>query len=404
MAKIRPFKAVRPTQNNVDQVVSRSYTDYTPEERHKHITKHPNSFLRIIDPGYDTSVKTPLFTRYAKVRERFLSYKNQGIFIQDTTPCYYVYQITTPQHVYCGIIALASTQDYEDGVIKKHENTLHKKEIAFKNYLERVQFNAEPVLLTYPDNPVLMQVIEAVKTHKATYSFTTTDPQHHQLWAVADIDIVTKIGAIFESIDTLYIADGHHRCASSYVLSKATAPTPKPTDFFMSYLIPTSDLRITEFNRLVKDLNGLSENLFLKQLETHFSITPKGTTPYKPQQSHEFSMYLDGCFYQLKLKSPLIFDTPVDELDTQILYTTILQPILGIENLRNNDRILYYNGLKGQIFMQKKVDSGTFRIGFGLYPISFSQLKTIADQGLKMPPKSTYILPKLKSGLTIYEF
>lgn len=412
MAKIIPFKAVRPTRDKVSLVASRSYQTYTQAEREARLDYNPFSFLHIVNPGYKYHREITGIDRYKLVRNRYLEFKEDHIFIQDKNPSFYVYKIVDREHqVFNGIIAAASGEDYENNVIRKHEETLAYKEIIFKDYLKTVGFNAEPVLLTYPDNPIISGIIKDIQKDRAEFEFTTTYRDTHYLWKIENADTLVTIAKEFEKMPTIYIADGHHRSASSYLLykdEKANNPNHKGDEsynFFMTYLIPESDLRIHEFNRLVKDLNGLSKEAFLIKLDTIYRIENRGEMPYKPSKKHHFSMYLDGEFYSLYLRKSLYeFGTSLDALDAQILYKTILQPILGIDDLRNDLRIMYSNGKKEVIHVKSCVDSGEFAVGFGMVPVNIEEMKQLADEGLKMPPKSTFIEPKLRSGVTIYEF
>ena len=242
------------------------------------------------------------------------------------------------------------------------------------------------------------------------YEFTTTYRDTHYLWVVDDKAVTNKIEAIFKAMPALYVADGHHRSASAYLLAKdLREKNPEHTgeetyNFFMSYLIPESDLKIYEFNRLVKDLHGLTKQEFLIKLDTYFRLENRGVEYYKPSQKHHFSMYFDGEFYSLYLrKANYKIENALDALDTQILYTTILRPILGIDDIRNCERISYEDGKKDMAYVQALVDSKEFAVGFGLMPVTTAELKQIANEGLNMPPKSTYIEPKLRSGITVYE-
>lgn len=412
MAKIIPFKAVRPTRDKVTLVAARSYQSYTMEQRESRLRDNPFSFLHIVNPGYKYDKQLSGESRYNLVRNRYLEFKEDAILVQDDKPYYYVYQITDrDQQVFNGIIAAASAEDYENDVIKKHEETIEYKEVIFKDYLKTVGFNAEPVLLTYPDNDVIAQIIKEVQKERAEFEFTTTYRDTHLLWKVENDEQLRKIEHEFQQMQTIYIADGHHRSASSYLLYKdfATYNTDQndrtSQNFIMSYLIPESDLRIHEFNRVIKDLNGLTKEEFLIQLDMVYRIENRGETPYRPTKKHQFSMYLDGEFYSLNLrKTGYEIITSLDALDAQILYKTILEPILGIHDLRNDERISYFNGKKDIVSMKSAIDHGEFSVGFGMVPITIKEMKTIADDGLKMPPKSTYIEPKLRSGITIYEF
>ena len=407
MAKIIPFRAVRPTRSKVGLVASRSYESYSQDERDSRMSYNPYSFLHIINPGFKYDQHITGEQRYRLVRNRYLEFKEDGIFIQDEHPSFYVYKIVDRfNQEFNGIIAGASAEDYEKDLIKKHEDTLEKKEHLFKSYLKTVGFNAEPVLLTYPDNSIVESIIKEAQHGFPEFEFSMTYKDTHYLWKIEDEAQIKQIQHEFDKMQTIYIADGHHRSASSYLLSKdEQASKNKSYHYFMSYLIPESDLRLHEFNRLVKDLNGLSKETFLIKLDSIFRIENRGDIPYHPSKSHHFSMYLDGEFYSLYLRKTIYtFDNALEELDAQLLYKTILQPILGINDLRKDERISYMHGRNEMITIKTEVDSGNFAVGFGMIPATIEQLKAIADAGLKMPPKSTYIEPKLRSGLTIYEF
>lgn len=412
MPKIIPFKAVRPTRDKVSLIASRSYESYTQEQLEARLRDNPFSFLHIVNPGYKYQKEIAGEARYQLVKNRYQEFKEDGVFMQEEKPCFYIYKIVNrEENVFHGIVAAASVEDYEKDIIKKHEDTLAQKEIIFKEYLKTVGFNAEAVLLTYPDNNELNIIIEKVMETRAEYEFTTTYRDTHYVWGVDDKNIISKIETIFKHMDAVYIADGHHRSASSYLLAKDLQSENKnhsgkeKYNFFMTYLIPESELKIFEFNRLVKDLNGMTKEEFLIQLDTVFRIDKRGIDYYKPSKKHHFSMYLDGAFYSLYLrKDNYNFKNALEALDTYILYTSVLKPILGIEDPRHDDRIAYSHGKRDLAYVKSQVDSGEFTVGFGLVPITIDEMKHVADEGLTMPPKSTYIEPKLRSGVTIYEF
>ncbi len=410
MAKLIPFKAVRPTRDKVSLIAARSYDSYTPEQVESRLRDNPFSFLHILNPGYKYHKEISGAERYGLVRNRYLEFKEDGIFVQDKKPSFYIYKIVNREGLeFNGIVAAVSTQDYEDDVVKKHEDTIEYREVIFKEYLKTVGFNAEPVLLTYPDNKELSTIMEFEMQNRAEYEFTTTYRDTHYLWQLDDEVKVKRVQQIFADIPTLYIADGHHRSASSYLLSKdmqAKSKSEKDSSFnyCMSYLIPESDLKIYEFNRLITDLNGLSKEEFLIKLDYYFRIDNKGLEYYKPSKMHHFSMYLDGEFYSLYLRKIYEINNALDGLDTNILYQTVLKPILGIEDQRNDKRLDYADGKKDLAYVKTLIDNGEFAVGFGLLPVTTEEMKQIADEGLKMPPKSTYIEPKLRSGVTIYEF
>jgi len=412
LAKIIPFRAIRPTRDKVSLIASRSYDSYTPAEREARLRDNPFSFLHIVNPGYKYQKKISGEERYTLVKNRYQEFKEDQIFQQDEKPCFYVYKIVNRDNQeFQGIIAAASAQDYEDDIIKKHEDTLEYKEVIFEKYLKTVGFNAEPVLLTYPDSDALATIMDKVIKQRAEYEFTTTYRDTHYLWPIDDERIVSKIEDVFAKMNTLYIADGHHRSSSSYLLAKHQKEAndnhtgTEAYNYFMSYLIPESDLQIYEFNRLIRDLNGLSKEEFLIKLDAMYRIENRGQAYYKPSKKHHFSMYLDGDFYSLYLrKNNYEISNALDSLDAQILFTTILEPILGIEDLRNDTRIEYSHGRNDLAYVKTLVDTEEFKVGFGLLPVTTDEMKQIANEGLKMPPKSTYIEPKLRSGVTIYEF
>ena len=412
MAIVKPFKAVRATRDKVAMVSSKSYEIYTPEMLNSKLAFNPYTFLHVINPGYKyhkQDISGEL--RFKLVHNRYLEFKEDEIFTQDKAPAFYIYQKTTSTDNFCGIITATSVEDYHNNVIKKHEGTLKERELLFENYLKNTGFNAEPVLLTYPDNDVISSIINKYKQQRAEYEFSTTDKDSHLLWVVNDKNDIKKITATFKEIDTLYIADGHHRSTSSCLLAERLAKeNPNHTgkedyNFFMSYLLPESQLSIYEFNRFIKDLNGLTPDEFLIELDTFFRIENRNQELYKPKEKHHFSMYLNGEFYALYLRKSLYnFTDALSELDAQILYSTVLKPILGIEDIRNDSKIVYSQDKSDSLELKTKVDSGDFKVSFGMLPTTINELKEIVDSNLLMPPKTTYIEPKLRSALTIYEF
>lgn len=412
MPKIIPFRAVRPTRDKVSLVAARSYESYTKKGRKFRMDRNPYSFLHIVNPGYKYQKEISGKQAFALVRNRYQEFKEDETFIQEELPSFYIYKIIDRNgRVFCGLIGGASIFDYENNRIKKHEDTLEDREELFKEYLDTVGFNAEAVLLTYPDNKTITDIITQVTKERAEYEFTATTRDTHYLWVLNDPKNVSAIQEAFAQMPQLYIADGHHRSSSSYLLAKEhqkkdPAYHKEATyNYFMSYFIPESHVQIYEFNRLVRDLNGLSKEEFLIALDTYFRIENRGVAAYRPSKKHHFSMYLGGEFYSLYLrKSNYNFENTLEALDTQILYKTILEPILGISDLRNDDRIAYAGGKKDMMYVKSAIDKGDYTVGFGMVPLTMEELKTIADDSFTMPPKSTYIEPKLRSGMTIYEF
>ena len=411
MAVIKPFKAVRPSRDKVALVSSKSYEAYTPAELGAKLDFNPFTFLHILNPGYKYQQEVSGKERFKLVHNRYLEFKESNVFVSDNSPCLYVYETKKGHDTFCGIIAATSVEDYKSGHIKKHEATLNNRVQLFENYLKSTGFNAEPVLLTYKDSDSIDYILNSIKLERPEYEFSTTDRIYHKLWVVKDVETIEKIEKEFSSIKDLYIADGHHRSASSALLAEDLASeNPNHTgdeayNYFMSYLIPESHLKISEFNRFVKDLNGLSKEEFLLQLDEHFRVENKGQQFYIPTKKHHFSMYLDGEFYSLYLrKTHYDFENALSILDAEILYQNVLKPILGIKNINHSDRIGYAHTKKDSLSIKTLVDNGIYKVGFGLIPIDVNEMKDVADEHLTMPPKTTYIEPKLRSGLTLYEF
>jgi uncharacterized protein (DUF1015 family) len=404
MITIKPFKAIRPTRDKAYLVATRSYVSYTHEELEEKLNNNPYTFLHVINPDYHDKKHSHGQERYQKVKTRFEQFRHLEYFIEEEKPAYYIYQQQAQNHVFTGIIAATSVQDYLDGKIKVHENTLSAREEMFTNYLNATGFNAEPVLLMYRPQAALGELKKRYINTRAEYEFTSTDKALHLLWPVtndADVALITKT---FAEVDALYIADGHHRCASSvHLAALRQGPPDAAHNYFMAMLLPETTIRIHEFNRLVKDLNGLTTDEFLAAIKQNFFVRELEVALHRPFSLHEMSLYVDGKWYSLFYK-PGIFnpEDAVAGLDCQILSSSLLDPILGIKDLRTDSRIEFLPGNTGPEGIKKAVDSGKFKAGFGLYPVSIEQLKRVSDEGLVMPPKSTYIEPKLRSGLIIY--
>lgn len=409
MAQVKPFRAIRPTRDKVALVTTRSYDIYQKKELSDILRLNPFSFLHILRPGFKYHKKVHGNKRFKMVHNRYEEFKENGIFKSDDKPRFYLHQKSFDGDVFWGIIGLASLDDYQNSVIKKHENTLSEREALFGNYLEITGFNAEPVLITYPDNAFLSSLILKYRALRAEYEFTTNKNRTHLMWLIEEEDEVKQISEAFGSIPALYIADGHHRTASSNFLyqkmkSGDNQLAKELSRHFMAYFIPESNLRITSFFRFISNLNGLHKREFLMALDEDFRIENLGKHYYTPSKKHHFSMYLDGDFYKLYLRRTSFNPAnELDHLDSQILFKKILEPILGIKDPSNDKNISYLPEKGNEMQLQHLVDSGEFVVGFGSFPVSVKQLKTVADHNLTMPPKSSYIEPKLRSGLTIYE-
>jgi len=412
MATVKPFKGVRPNRDKVALVSSKSYEAYTQEQLTAKLNFNPFTFLHVVNPGYKyhheelTDDK-----RFKLVYNRYLEFKEEHIFDQDETPSFYIYKKIKPNGTsYCGIISSIAAADYHNNHIKIHEQTLASREVMFENYLKNTGFNPEPVLLTYPDNNTIEKIINKYVQERSEYEFTSLDKDTHLLWIIDGKEDVETIENEFKKVETLYIADGHHRTTSSCLLAKHMAEQnpnhsgDEPYNYFMSYLLPASQISVFEFNRFIKSLNGLTADEFLMELDMYFMIENKGLSLYKPDTKSHFSMYLEGNFYELKLRESVYqYSDSLSRLDAQILYETVLKPILGIEDIRDASKIVYSQDKSDGLELKAKVDSGEFAVSFGMKPTSIREIKKIVDDGLVMPPKTTYIEPKLRSGLIIYE-
>jgi len=410
MATIKPFKATRPTRDKAALATARSYDQYSKKELKAQLNYNPYSFLHIIRPGYIEDLELTGDEKFKMIHTKYEDFKTEGIYIKDEKPQYYLHQKSYENDIFWGIIAIVHVEDYQNNIIKKHEDTLKEREELFGNYLDITGFNAEPVLLTYPDNNFLNSIYEKYSPIRSEYEFTTHTKRLHKLWVIDNPLDITLIENEFKKMDAIYIADGHHRTASSnYLAEKLKLENKHHTgnegyNFFMGYLISDSNLKISEFNRFIKDLNGLNKTQFIEKLSEHYTIENRGQKLYKPTKKHHFSMYLDGDYYSLYLKNTNYkINNALSDLDTHIIYKTILKPILGIQDLKTDSRIKCLPAIYAKKQLKKEVDSGFYKVGFGTFPISVKQLKAIVTENLKMPPKSTYIDPKLRSGLTIFE-
>jgi uncharacterized protein (DUF1015 family) len=403
LAKIVPFKAVRPARDKVSLVTSRSYDEYSPAELASQLDYNPFSFLHVLNPAYVNQQKASAETRFKLVHTKYTDFKNDDVLKQEDSPVFYLYEIKSKSRVYTGIIAATSIEDYQNNIIKKHEDTLSYRVEYFKDYLHQAGFNTEPVLITYPENIVLRKWISTRKQKRPLYLFSTPNRDKHTLWRIKDDNEILWLQQQFDAIDSLYIADGHHRSASAELLYKQDKDSGNVNlNYFMSFLICETDLRIYEYNRIIRDLNGLSNKQFLDALSVNFVVENKHMELWKPDEKFHFGMYLYGEFYSIKLRD-INFSSVRETLDAQILYDKVLEPLLAIHDLRNDERIEYIPGSKPITTIKEIIDSGDYKVGFMLYPASIEEIKQLADNNLIMPPKSTYIEPKFRSGLVVYE-
>ena len=405
MAVIKPFKGIRPSKDKVHLVASRSVDGYNNAQLSSKLAENPYTFLHVIKPEFRENVKTKPGSpeQLKKVKKKFLQFIQDGILQPDSDESFYIYQQVKEGHAFTGIVACASIWDYFNNIIKLHEQTISDREEKLKSYLEVCDFNAEPVCLCYHSTPSLERIISEIIVKESLYDFTTTDKVRHTLWKVSDAKTLGEIVSAFEKMPSVYIADGHHRTASSALLGKAMKEKNKdhrgdePYNYFMAVFFPESNLKIYEFNRIVKDLNFLTKDGFLRKLSANFTIEEKGEKAYKPGKQGNMSLYIEEKWYSLTLKN-----SPPGKLDAELLTELILSPLLNIHDLRTDKNISFISGTKGIEGLKKIVDSGKAVAGFGLFPVTMKDIIKVADSGGTMPPKSTWVEPKMRSGLVIY--
>lgn len=402
MTFIKPFCAVRPNKRISNNFSSQSFELYNPEEIENILKTNPHSFLQIIKDNINPRKELSNSKRFENVKKNYDQFKSSGLLIKDQKPGFYIQELNLNGKIYNGIIAEASIGKYKLGQIKKHENTLKSRVLVFKKYLKETRFNADAVLLIYRDQRAILDLIKAVQKQPPTSVITISENEAQKLWYVAEDFQIKKIMTAFESVHSLYIADGHHRTASSMLLSDEENKAQKAG--FMAFLIPESELLVQEYNRMVTNLNGLSEKIFLNRLKLKFNVVPCKSYDLC-QKNSGFCMYLRGQFYSVSLQENFINRaSPLQALDVSILQEEILKPILGIKNTRTDKRLHYVSKNDNMRWIKNEIDRQNYAVGFRLKPVTVNQLKAIADAKMTMPPKSTYIYPKLRSGLTIYEF
>ena len=412
MINIRPFKGLRPRKDIVDKVAAKPYDVLNSAEAKAEATNNPFSFLRISKPeiNFENNIDQYAEEVYQKGKEVFTAFINENILQRDEKPCMYVYAQTMEGRTQTGLVAGSSIDDYFNDKIKKHELTLIAKENDRIKHMKTKMAQPGMVFLTYKAVEEIDVIIEHYTSHQAAENdFVDSQNVRHQLWKIDNENIIQKLVTLFkEQVPASYIADGHHRSAASAKVGKQLRDeNPNHTgnesyNYFLSCLFPSNQLQIQDYNRLVKDLNDLSEATLLEKIAQHFTIEKIGQTIYKPTQLHEFSMYVNGNWYKLNAnKNTYNENDPIGVLDVTILSKYILDEILNIKDQRTDKRIDFVGGIRGLGELQKRVDSGEMKIAFAFYPVSLDQLIAIADTGNIMPPKSTWFEPKLKSGLVI---
>lgn len=412
MALVKPFRGVRPPKEIVESVECRPYDVLNSEEARIEAGDNEMSLYHIIKPEIDFPVGTSEYDPrvYEKAAENFAKFQQNGWLKQDQKPMYYIYAQTMNGKTQHGIVLGASVKDYLNGTIKKHELTRQDKEEDRMKHVRVTNANIEPVFLAYPDNDILANVINKYTKQVPEYEFIApVDGFGHQFWLVDNESDIITITEQFAAMPSLYIADGHHRSAAAALVGQekvlANGDNPEAEyNYFMAVCFPAGELTILDYNRVVTDLGEYGDDDFLKALEKNFEVTCMGADNYAPQQIHEFSLYLDGCWYRLNVR-PGRYDEndPIGVLDVSISSRLILDELLGIKDLRRDKRIDFVGGLRGLDELKRRCDSGEMKAALALYPVSMKQIMDIADNGMIMPPKATWFEPKLRSGLVIHK-
>lgn len=412
MAKVKPFKGVRPPRELVEQVASRPYDVLNSEEARAEAAGNPMSLYHIIKPeiDFEPGMDEHDARVYDKAVENFRMFQDKGWLRQDDNENYYIYAQTMDGRTQYGFVVAAWVPDYMEGRIKKHELTRRDKEEDRMKHVRCNNANVEPVFFAFPDNEALEQIIRDVTAGEPEYDFTAPDGFGHTLWVISDPGMIEKVTEEFGKIPNMYIADGHHRSAAAVLVGAEKAKNnPNHTgdeeyNYFMAVAFPASHLRVIDYNRVVRDLNGMTPAEFLKRLDENFIVEEKGTETYHPTGLHNFALYLDGKWYSLTAKPGTYNDDdPIGVLDVTVSSDLILRDMLGITDLRSDKRIDFVGGIRGLEELKRRVDSGEMAMALALYPVTMKQIMDIADTGNIMPPKTTWFEPKLRSGLIIHK-
>ena len=412
MSTFRPFKGIRPVPEKAKAVASRPYDVLNSEEAREEAAGNPVSFLHVVKPEIDLPVDTDLYSEpvYQMAVSNFSKMVDSGVFMEDETPCFYLYELTMDGRTQTGIVGCSAVEEYFEDKIRKHELTRQAKEEDRKNHIRYTDMNAEPVFFSYRAEPKIDALVSAKVVDTPVYDFEAEDGIRHRFWVVEDPEWIEQIVEQFQGIPEVYVADGHHRTAAAALVGKERKEgNPNHTgeeeyNFFLSVLFPDNQLKIFDYNRVVTDLNGLSTEEFLKRIEENFTVEEKGSAPYRPDGVHVLSMYLEGTWYRLVANEGTYDDSdPIRTLDVTVLSECVLTPILNITDLRKSSRIDFVGGIRGLEELSRRVDSGEMAVAFALHEVSMEQLLNIADTGNIMPPKTTWFEPKLRSGLVVHK-
>ena len=409
MAVVRPFPCIRPAADKAAQVAALPYDVYNRKEACQAVAGNPLSFLNIdrAETQFSNDVDTYDDQVYAKAKELLNARIEDGTFVEDGSEAYYVYGLTMDGRRQAGIVACSSIDDYQNGIIKKHENTRESKELDRIRHIDETDAHTGPIFLAYRAVPELSQIVDQAMSEPELYDFTSSDGVRHQVWKIGSGEMIRRIEDLFGQIPCTYIADGHHRAASAVKVGlKRRMENPdytgnEPFNYFLTVLFPDDQLMILPYNRVVRDLNGLTKEEFLEKISEPFLVEKVGIQAYEPEKKGKFGMYLDGEWYCLTAKEGILSDDPVAGLDPSILQDNLLCPILGIQDPKTDKRIAFIGGIRGMKELERRV-SEDMAAAFAVSPVSIGELLHVADAGLLMPPKSTWFEPKLRSGLFIH--
>ena len=410
MAQIRPFRAYRPCQGMEERIAALPYDVYNRAEACEVVKKNPDSFLAVdrAETQFGEEVDTYADCVYEKADQMLREKILEGKFVQDPTPCFYLYELTMDGHSQTGVVGCASIDDYRNNVIKKHENTRADKEEDRIRHVDTCSMQTGPIFLAYRAKEDLKEKIGELKKQAPVYDFVSEDGIGHRVWVIDNDADVAMIEESFGKIPAIYIADGHHRCASAVKVGlKRREQYPDYTgeeefNYFLSVIFPDEELRILDYNRVVKDLNGMDAATFLTRIEEYFTVEKKGQAPYRPTKKGTFGMYLEDEWYCLSAKEKIKSEDAVEGLDVSLLQNYLLDPILGIKDPKTDKRIDFVGGIRGLGELERRVHAD-MKVAFSMYPTSIAELFAVADAGRLMPPKSTWFEPKLRSGLFLHE-
>lgn len=410
MAQIRPFKAYRPCKGMEERIAALPYDVYNRAEACEVVKKNPESFLAVdrAETQFGEEVDTYADCVYEKADQILREKIQEGKFVQDPMPCFYLYELTMDGHSQTGVVGCASIDDYRNNVIKKHENTRADKEEDRIRHVDTCSMQTGPIFLAYRAKEDLKEKIRELKKQAPVYDFVSEDGIGHRVWVIDNDSDVAMIEEAFGKIPAIYIADGHHRCASAVKVGlKRREQYPDYTgeeefNYFLSVIFPDEELRILDYNRVVKDLNGMDAATFLTRIEEYFAVEKKGQSPYRPMEKGTFGMYLENEWYGLSAKEEIKSEDAVEGLDVSLLQNDLLDPILGIMDPKTDKRIDFVGGIRGLGELERRVHTD-MKVAFSMYPTSIAELFAVADAGRLMPPKSTWFEPKLRSGLFLHE-